>query len=57
VTNASGRILIATALPELRIASAIHLAHAAFTEQHEDFVGAEAGAHGYRYFPFPLRQS
>jgi hypothetical protein len=37
-----------------RIASAIHLAHAAFTEQHEDFAGAEAGAQGYRYFHFPL---
>jgi len=53
VTNASDRILIATALPQLRIASAIHLAHAAFTEQHEDFVGAEAGAHRDRHFPLP----
>jgi hypothetical protein len=37
-----GQDLDRDSAPELRIASAIHLAHAAFTEQHEDFVGAEA---------------
>ena len=53
--NASGRTLIATSRFSLRVARAIHLAHAARADQRDDFVSADtgAGSHSHRSIDNP----